>query len=206
MHFPNVGNGRGNLPFYTVSSITLMAYFCLQATDADSDSNSAISFNLVSGVGAQLFHVEPDTGQVRAASSLADEEGSKFTLEVSASDGEKVSTNSAVVDVRTLAFYQLKESSTPVTTAEQINVFSHLNQDISFLTHACSGMSQSLPSVFLFFFFVSHAHANLCMHILVSIFQDGKIHFRLPDFRLLSLPVLNSVTDVSRNFATTLVT
>ena len=43
--------------------------------------------------------MEPSTGHVRVISSLADKEGSKFTLQVSASDGEKLTTDNAVVDV-----------------------------------------------------------------------------------------------------------
>lgn len=73
----------------------------VQATDADSDSNSDIFYNLVNGDDAELFHVESDTGHVRVTSSLADEKRSKYTLEVSASDGVKVSTNNAVVGVCT---------------------------------------------------------------------------------------------------------
>ena len=37
-------------------------------------------------------------------------------------------------------------------------------------------------------------HANLCMHILASIFQDGD-----NPFPVTRLPVLNSVTDSSRH-------
>ena len=48
-----------------------------------------------------MFHVEPDSGHVRVACSMIDKEGSKFTLQVSASDGEKTSTNPATVDVST---------------------------------------------------------------------------------------------------------
>lgn len=48
--------------------------------------------------------MEPTTGHVRVTSSLADKEGSKFTLQVSASDGEKLTTDNAVVDVRSSKF------------------------------------------------------------------------------------------------------
>ena len=43
--------------------------------------------------------MEPTTGHVRVTSSLAGKEGSKFTLQLSASDGEKLTTDNAVVDV-----------------------------------------------------------------------------------------------------------
>ena len=46
--------------------------------------------------------MEPDTGHVRVACSLADKKGSKYTLEVSASDGGKTSNNNAIVEVRVL--------------------------------------------------------------------------------------------------------
>ena len=72
-------------------------HHCFQASD--DDSNSVISYKLTSGNGAGLFHVEPYTGHVRVAASLADKDGSKFTLVVSASEGgEKRSTN-AIVNV-----------------------------------------------------------------------------------------------------------
>ena len=48
--------------------------------------------------------MEPTTGHVRVTSSLADKEGSKFTLQVSASDGEKLTTDNAVVDVSSSTF------------------------------------------------------------------------------------------------------
>lgn len=48
--------------------------------------------------------MEPTTGHVRVTSSLADKEGSKFTLQVSASDGEKLTTDNAVVDVSSSKF------------------------------------------------------------------------------------------------------
>ena len=48
-----------------------------------------------------MFHVEPDSGHVRVACSMIDKAGSKFTLQVSASDGERTSTNPATVDVST---------------------------------------------------------------------------------------------------------
>lgn len=48
--------------------------------------------------------MEPNTGHVRVTSSLADKEGSKFTLQVSASDGEKLTTDNAVVDVSSSTF------------------------------------------------------------------------------------------------------
>ena len=49
---------------------------------------------------------------------------------------------------------------------------------------------------------VTFVHANLCTHILASIFQDGGNPFPgyyILDFLLLSLPVLNSVTDESQH-------
>lgn len=49
--------------------------------------------------------MEPTTGHVRVTSSLADKEGSKFTLQVSASDGEKLTTDNAVVDVSSSTFF-----------------------------------------------------------------------------------------------------
>ena len=49
--------------------------------------------------------MEPTTGHVRVTSSLADKEGSKFTLQVSASDGEKLTTDKAVVDVSSSTFF-----------------------------------------------------------------------------------------------------
>lgn len=58
-----------------------------------------MSYKLINGNGAGLFHVEPDTGHVRVATSLADKGGSKYTLEISASDGGKTSTTNAIVDV-----------------------------------------------------------------------------------------------------------
>lgn len=48
--------------------------------------------------------MEPTTGHVRVTSSLADKKGSKFTLQVSASDGEKLTTDNAVVDVSSSTF------------------------------------------------------------------------------------------------------
>lgn len=73
--------------------------FCVQASDADSDSQFAITYELVNGNGLGLFHVEPDTGHVRVATSLAGKDGSKFTLEVSASDGQKKAATNAIVNV-----------------------------------------------------------------------------------------------------------
>ena len=73
--------------------------FCIQASDADVDSKSAISFELINGNGRGLFHVEPDTGHVRVANSLADKDGSKYTLEITASDGGKKSATNATVNV-----------------------------------------------------------------------------------------------------------
>ena len=49
-------------------------------------------------------------------------------------------------------------------------------------------------SCFLFFFGVTFVHANLCMHILASIIQDGGNP--IPVARL---PVVNSMTDSSRH-------
>lgn len=74
-------------------------HHCFQASDDDSDS--AISYKLISGNGVGLFHVEPFSGHVRVATSLADKDGSKFTLEVSASDGGKESSTNTIVDVST---------------------------------------------------------------------------------------------------------
>lgn len=48
--------------------------------------------------------MEPTTGHVRVTSSLADKEGSKFTLQVRASDGEKLTTDNAVMDVSSSTF------------------------------------------------------------------------------------------------------
>jgi len=62
-------------------------------------SDSVIFYKLVSGNGAGLFHVEPYTGHVRVAASLADKDGSKFTLEVSASEGGQEPSTYATVDV-----------------------------------------------------------------------------------------------------------
>ena len=59
-------------------------------------------------------------------------------------------------------------------------------------------MSYGLLSISHLFFGVTFVHTNLCMHISIKMVE---IHFRLLDFGLLSLPVLNSMTD-----ATTLVT
>ena len=73
--------------------------FVIQASDADADSTSIMSYKLISGNGAGLFHVEPDTGHVRVVSSLANKDGSRYTVVISASDGEKTSTNNAMVDV-----------------------------------------------------------------------------------------------------------
>ena len=74
-------------------------YFVFQASDGDVDSKSDISYKLINGNGAGMFQVEPNTGHVRVATSLADKDGSKYTLEISASDGEKTSTTNAIVDV-----------------------------------------------------------------------------------------------------------
>ena len=55
--------------------------------------------------------------------------------------------------------------------------------ELRFITHARSGMSQGLPSVFFLCVCVTLVHANICMHILVSNFQDGGKPFpvtRLP--------------------------
>lgn len=71
----------------------------VKASDADSDSQSAITFELVNGNGLGFFHVEPDTGHVRVATSLADKDGSKFSLEVSASDGGKKAATNAIVNI-----------------------------------------------------------------------------------------------------------
>ena len=49
-------------------------------------------------------------------------------------------------------------------------------------------------SCFCFFFGVTFVHANLCMHILASIFQDGG-----NPFPVTRLPVLNSAIDSSRH-------
>ena len=72
-----------------------------QASDEDFDSNAVISLFVVGGDGVDMFHVEPDSGHVRVACSMIDKEGSKFTLQVSASDGERTSTNPATVEVST---------------------------------------------------------------------------------------------------------
>ena len=48
--------------------------------------------------------MEPTNGHVRVTSSLADKEGSKFTLQISASDGEKLTTDNAVVHVSSSTF------------------------------------------------------------------------------------------------------
>ena len=73
--------------------------FSRQAFDDDFDSNSIISHHVVGGDGVEMFHVEPDSGHVRVACSLANKKGSKFTLQVIASDGVKISTDSATVEV-----------------------------------------------------------------------------------------------------------
>ena len=65
----------------------------------DDYSNSVISYKLISGNGAELFHVEPYTGHVRVAASLADKDGSKFTLEVSVSEGGEEPSTNAIVNV-----------------------------------------------------------------------------------------------------------
>jgi len=74
----------------------------LQATDDNSDS--VISYKLISGNGTGLFHVEPYTGHVRVAASLVDKDGSTFTLKVSASDGGEEPSTNAIVKVS--AFYK----------------------------------------------------------------------------------------------------
>ena len=53
-------------------------------------------------------------------------------------------------------------------------------------------MSQGFASVFLFP--VTFVHANLCMHMLASTFQDSG-----NPFLVIRLPVLNSVTDLSQH-------
>lgn len=71
----------------------------VKAFDDDFDSNSIISHHVVGGDGVEMFHVEPDSGHVRVACSLANKKGSKFTLQVIASDGVKISTDSATVEI-----------------------------------------------------------------------------------------------------------
>ena len=72
-------------------------HHCFQARDNNSDS--VISYKIISGNEAGLFHVEPYTGHVRVASSLADKDGSKFTLEIMASDGGEESSINVTVNV-----------------------------------------------------------------------------------------------------------
>jgi len=75
-------------------------HHCFQASDDNSDS--VLSYKLISGDGAELFHVEPYTGHVRVAASLADKDGSKFTLEVSVSEGGKEPSTNTIVNVSIL--------------------------------------------------------------------------------------------------------
>ena len=82
-----------------MKALTTNDTFTFQASDEDFDPNSVISHFVVGGDGADMFHVEPESGHVRVACSMIDKEGSKFTLQVSASDGERTSTNPATVDV-----------------------------------------------------------------------------------------------------------
>ena len=79
------------------SLFTICEHHCFQASDKNSDS--VITYKLISGNGARLFHVEAYTGHVRVASSLADKDGSKFTLVVSASDGGEESRPNITVNV-----------------------------------------------------------------------------------------------------------
>ena len=67
--------------------------------------------------GADMFHVESDSGHVRVACSLIDKEDLKFTLQVSASYGEKTSTNSATVDVSTSLLMEPRIFITKVNVA-----------------------------------------------------------------------------------------
>ena len=59
-------------------------------------------------------------------------------------------------------------------------------------THAHEYRLLGASCFFFFFFGVTFVHANLCKHILPSIFQDGG-----HPFPVTRLPVLNSVTDSS---------
>ena len=79
-----------------------------------------------------MFHVEPDSGHVRVACSMIDKEGSKFTLQVSASDGERTSTNPATIDVSTSLLmephiYITKVNLTPFTNLDLIHLLRVLN-------------------------------------------------------------------------------
>ena len=79
-----------------------------------------------------MFHVEPDSGHVRVACSMIDKEGSKFTLQVSASDGERTSTNPATVEVRTSMLMEphifiTKVNVIPFTKLDLIHLLSVLN-------------------------------------------------------------------------------
>ena len=61
-------------------------------------------------------------------------------------------------------------------------------------THAYEYRLLGASCFLLFFFGVTFVHANLCKHILPSIFQDGG-----NPFPVTRLPVLNSVIDSSRH-------
>ena len=53
-------------------------------------------------------------------------------------------------------------------SCERLGLFIYL-----FVTHACSGMSQGLPSIFFFVCHICACKFMHCMHILALIFQDG---------------------------------
>lgn len=86
---------------YTAGVYKDTTYYSLVTTveARDNNSDSVISYKIISGNEAGLFHVEPYTGHVRVASSLADKDGSKFTLEIIASDGGEESSINVTVNV-----------------------------------------------------------------------------------------------------------
>ena len=80
-----------------------------------------------------MFHVEPDSGHVRVACSMIDKEGSKFTLQVSASDGERTSTNPATIDVSTSHIFITKVNLIPFTKLDVIYLLRVLNFLVGFV-------------------------------------------------------------------------
>lgn len=79
-----------------------------------------------------MFHVEPDSGHVRVACSMIDKEGSKFTLQVSASDGERISTNPATVDVSTSLLME------PHIFITKVNLIPFTKLDLIHLLNFCT--------------------------------------------------------------------
>ncbi|NXE03108.1 PCDG7 protein, partial [Chaetorhynchus papuensis] len=69
------------------------------ATDADEGLNGHVKYSLkkVSDVASDIFHVDPETGEITLMQSLDFEEGDSYELEVQARDGGGLSDTTKVV-------------------------------------------------------------------------------------------------------------